>query len=84
VRVVPNAGGNQIFVQAGAFASADNALRLQGQLRPLGQTTVNAAIVQGQNFYRVRIGPLASVAEADRVLERVIGAGNAQARVVVE
>lgn len=84
VRIVASTGGNQIFVQAGAFANATNALRLQTQLQPLGPTTVNAAIVQGQNFYRVRIGPLDSVADADRVLERVIGAGNAQARVVVE
>jgi rare lipoprotein A len=84
VTVVRNTGSNQIYVQAGAFANANNALRLQTQMQPLGQATVNAAIVQGQNFYRVRIGPLASVEEADQVLERVIGAGQGQARVVVD
>ncbi|MBM3601506.1 MAG: SPOR domain-containing protein, partial [Alphaproteobacteria bacterium] len=84
VTVVPTRGPNQIYVQAGAFANANNALRLQSQLQTTWPTTVNAAIVQGQNFYRVRVGPLASVEEADRTLERLLGSGHQQARVVVD
>jgi hypothetical protein len=32
----------------------------------------------------VRIGPIATVAEADRALDRVIAAGHAEARLVVD
>jgi rare lipoprotein A len=73
-----------IFVQAGAFVRQDNAQRLRNQLAGYGPAKVSATKVGTQDFYRVRIGPLASVDEADRVLDRVVSNGHPAAKIVVE
>lgn len=74
----------QIFVQAGAFQNVANAVRLSAQLATVGRSIVAPATVRGQQFYRVRFGPFDTSDEADRTLDRVIGAGFPDARVVVE
>jgi rare lipoprotein A len=74
----------RIYVQAGAFESEANARGLAQSLRPMGATSVSAATVNGRRFWRVRVGPIASVDEADRTLERVVGAGQTAARLVVD
>lgn len=71
-----------IFVQAGAFGLRENAERLQRNLSGIAKTIVEPVIVNGRQLYRVKLGPLASVAEADMVLEKVTRAGNGGARVV--
>ncbi|HVY12717.1 MAG TPA: septal ring lytic transglycosylase RlpA family protein [Alphaproteobacteria bacterium] len=76
-------GGKRIFVQAGAFSQKENAMRLQQQLSSIGQATVSEADVNGTHFYRVRLGPISSVEEADQVLARVLNTGN-NARITVE
>jgi rare lipoprotein A len=73
-----------VFVQAGAFSIKENADRLRGRLARLGPAHVVHARVSGQLFYRVRVGPLATVEVADRTLERVIADGNQDARIVVD
>lgn len=73
-----------IYVQAGAFVRQDNAQRLRGQLAGLGQAKVSAAKIGAQDFYRVRIGPLTSVNEADHVLDRVVATGHPEAKIIVE
>ena len=73
-----------IFVQAGAFVRQDNAQRLRTQLAGYGPAKVSTAKVGAQDFYRVRIGPLASVDEADRVLDRVVSNGHPEAKIIVE
>jgi rare lipoprotein A len=73
-----------IYVQAGAFAQPENALRLKAKLTPLGNVNVSGATVNGASLYRVRIGPIPSVDEADRVLERVVDSGVPEARIVVD
>ena len=42
------------------------------------------AFVGGQQFFRVRLGPIDSVDKADRLLDRVIRAGHSDARLVVQ
>ncbi|WP_416896906.1 MAG: septal ring lytic transglycosylase RlpA family protein [Minwuia sp.] len=74
----------QIFVQAGAFSDYQNALRLRARLAALGDVAVSHALVRNRDFYRVRVGPLADVAAADRTLARVISTGTDDARIVVE
>src|SRR5690348_2199483 len=44
----------QIYIQAGAFARADNALRVKNRLDPLGPVKVLGARVNGIDLYRVR------------------------------
>jgi len=73
-----------IYVQAGAFARAENANRLKAKLANLGNVRVSGSYVNGANFYRVRIGPLNSVDEADRLLDRVVDSGVPEARIVVD
>jgi rare lipoprotein A len=73
-----------IYVQAGAFTDLYNATRLQAQLQPFGRVSVVPVYVDGQQFYRVRLGPLASVAEADQALAQVVQAGHPEARLVVD
>jgi len=73
-----------IYVQAGAFSIKENADRLRGRLARHGSAHVVHAKVNGQLFYRVRIGPIAAVEQADKTLERVIGEGLQDARIVVD
>jgi rare lipoprotein A len=73
-----------IYVQAGAFSRADNALRLQAKLAKFGDVRVLGARVNGADLFRVRIGPLRSVDEADHLLDRVVDSGVPEARIVVD
>ena len=73
-----------IYIQAGAFGRPENAQRLKARLAPIGNVLVSDARINGANLWRVRIGPLPSVDEADRVLDRVVGSGVPQARIVVD
>jgi rare lipoprotein A len=74
----------QIYVQAGAFVRYDNARQLGAKLSSLGPAKVTAAQVGAQQFYRVRLGPIATVEEADMVLSRVISIGHPEAQIVVD
>jgi len=73
-----------IFIQAGAFLQQSNALKLTQQLASLGQTRVTQARVGTQTFYRVRLGPIQKIEDADTLLQKVIGTGQPDARIVVE
>lgn len=74
----------QMFVQAGAFSRYDNANRVKASLSQAGNVEISQVLVGGQDFYRVRVGPINAVGEADRVLERVIQAGYPGAKIVIE
>ncbi|MEM7651376.1 MAG: SPOR domain-containing protein, partial [Pseudomonadota bacterium] len=73
-----------IFVQVASFADSARAQNYAGTLQDFGKTQIQPAIVQGRNYYRVRIGPLANVPEADRVLARLASNGQNDAIVVVD
>ena len=72
-----------IFIQAGAFGVQENAERLRAKLAGVGHTDIYVANVDGHTFYRVRVGPVANVDEADALLSRVVGAGANGAKIVV-
>jgi rare lipoprotein A len=80
----PAALGNAIYVQAGAFSQPENAERLRQQLAVMGQAHVMQTSVSGRDFYRVRIGPMASIDAADQIRARVVAAGHGEARVITE
>ncbi|HKS54110.1 MAG TPA: septal ring lytic transglycosylase RlpA family protein [Steroidobacteraceae bacterium] len=71
-----------LYVQAGAFGAQENATRLLERLRTQGidKAFVREDSVNGRPLYRVRIGPIPSVNEFDRVLARLraLGIGDAQ------
>ena len=75
---------SQIYVQAGAYAVAANAIKVKSQLDAIGPVNVTWVRVNGVNVYRVRLGPIANVNDADKMLERVVGSGLADARIVVD
>lgn len=90
-RFMPNAVVTQkpvqpsnIYVQAGAFSDQGNATRLSERLSTFGAASVYPANVGGRSFYRVRIGPFASVEQADAVLARVTTQDAPMARIVVD
>jgi len=72
-----------MFIQVGAFAERSNAVRLARQLNQLSPSVISAANVNGATWYRVRMGPLADLAEADHLLERTVAAGYNNARLIV-
>ena len=73
---------SQLFVQAGAFQTEANATKLLGKLgrEGLGRSFVRQDTVRGKPLFRVRIGPIDSVAEFDRVVDRLKQLGITDAR----
>jgi len=75
----------QLYLQVGAFVSRHNAEQLQQKLRNrFTQLNVHSGYSAENNIYRVRIGPLASVAEADRLAETLSQQGFAAPHIVVD
>jgi rare lipoprotein A len=59
---------NHYFVQAGAFASEDNALTLKQALYNIdAPSNVYRTVNDGRILYRVKIGPVESVEKADEI-----------------
>jgi rare lipoprotein A len=83
---VVTSGHPGIYLQVGAFADADNADRLAQRLRQanLGAVQVSAAVINGKQVRRVRVGPLASVDRADQVTARIEGMGLQRPQVAVD
>ncbi|EME70855.1 lipoprotein [Paramagnetospirillum caucaseum] len=73
-----------IYVQAGSFGRHDNAHRMVARLSPVGKAQLQQVSVQGKTLFRVRLGPMSNVEEADRVLDAVVAKGAQDARVVVD
>ncbi|HVI50216.1 MAG TPA: septal ring lytic transglycosylase RlpA family protein [Candidatus Sulfotelmatobacter sp.] len=74
----------QIFIQAGAFSRFDNANRMNSALQPYGNSAISQVQTKGGTLFRVRLGPIANVGDADALLEKVIGAGYPDARLIVD
>ena len=74
----------EMYVQAGAFRLYENALKLKAQLGGMGPTKISSVLVDGQEFFRVRIGPLASVNLADQTLAGMIQSGYTVSRIIID
>jgi rare lipoprotein A len=74
-----------LFIQAGAFASQHNAKQLQQKLNELlPDSSVKLAFAEQDRLYRVRIGPIPSVSEADRVARTISENGYPAPQVVID
>ena len=73
-----------MFIQAGSFARYDNAQRLSARLSPVGHASITQVSVGSQPMFRVRIGPIASLDEADRMLDQIVRSGAPDARLIVD
>ena len=82
VSVEPIASTN-LYIQAGAFTQFVNANRAQLMLSDIGKAKIYHALVKGRDFYRVRLGPLSNVNEADQTLANVVSAGFNDARILI-
>lgn len=75
---------NNIYIQAGAFGSKDNASRLAGRLSSLAKAQVEPVNYNGRTLYKVKLGPIDSVQNADNILNRVLANGQSDAIIVVQ
>jgi rare lipoprotein A len=82
----PATPGPGIYLQVGAFSDVSNAERVAQQLRAANFAPVQVvdAQINGRNIRRVRVGPLASVDQADDVTSRIEGMGLPKPQVAVD
>lgn len=73
-----------IYVQAGAFVQSANAGNFAREVAKFGRAQVFPAVVGGRQFFRVRLGPLATVEAADALLDRIERAGYGHPVIIVD
>lgn len=72
------------YIQVGAFSDRVNAQRMYQKLRTLGKLVgIYEAVVNGQLLYRVRIGPIKEVDQADKLVARLYEYGVTEHHIVV-
>jgi rare lipoprotein A len=83
---LPPAATPRLYLQVGAFASRDNAesMKLRLARADLKSVHIQHAELDATPLYRVRIGPLDSVDESDRLAARIVAQGLPSPIVVVE
>jgi len=75
-----------MFLQVGAFSSQYNAQQLHQKLHSaaFNRAKVSPTDSNGNTVYRVRIGPLSSVDEADQLVDQLAALGISEAHVVID
>jgi rare lipoprotein A len=73
-----------IYVQAGAFLDSRNAGDFARKMEQYGRAQIYPTIVKGRQFYRVRLGPVSTVAEADTLLARIEKSGYGHPVIIVD
>jgi rare lipoprotein A len=78
--------GSSLFLQVGAFSNRDNAQRLSSKLQNarIGDIHIMEASNASGPIYRVRIGPLDSVDEADLLSSTLVSKGFTSTQVVID
>lgn len=86
VEQVPVPAKTSIFIQAGSFKNFMNAETVHQKLLAQGvqNVQVSPTMVDGAQYYRVRVGPMSDVSTADASLKIITQKGHAGARIVVE
>ncbi len=84
--IAPAAAGGGLYLQTGAFADSANARRQVERLRAAGIDHVFLLATTGgdRTLHRVRIGPVASVAEFDALAARLARIGITDARLALD
>jgi len=75
-----------LYLQVGAFLSRLNAERLQMRLAQtdLGRVHIQPTETGTRSVYRVRLGPITSIEQADQLSETLTGLGYEEPRIVIE
>jgi rare lipoprotein A len=90
VRVVPldtpESRDQPLYIQMGSFASLNNADNLVRTLLAANESAAQVSPLQTDDglYYRVRVGPLFDINEANAILARLRGKGFDSIRIVVE
>ena len=75
----------KLFLQVGAFSSQNNAYELKKRLsRMFKQQQIHSDFSSEKNIYRVRIGPLASIADADKLSVFLNNKGIPTTKIVID
>lgn len=76
----------ELYVQVGAFSEQDNAERLRARLvlRQLGSIAISPTSVNGHKYFRVLVGPLATVNQVDTLTARLDHLGYSETSVVIQ
>jgi len=75
---------NDIYIQFGSFNLYNNANKLAAQISPIGKANISSVIIKKQEFFRVRIGPISIIEEADKMLDRAIKNGFTNAKIIID
>ena len=75
-----------LYVQIGAFSNKENAQGVQLKLQRSNISNVKISRVDSplRPLYRVRVGPINKVEQADSMLDELDKLGYAQAKIIVE
>lgn len=73
-----------LYIACGSFARLEYARIMNNRLAPLGARIISNPTAPRASAYRVRLGPFATVAEAETMLDRAIGAGVNDAAIIVD
>jgi rare lipoprotein A len=74
----------RLYVECGSFSGLQYASIMQAQLAGLGARTTTDYNAPREAAYRVRLGPFDDTASADAALDRALGAGVSDARIIVD
>ena len=81
----PAKSNYKLYLQVGAFVSQQNANKLHKRLsRMFKQQQIHSDFASEKNVYRVRIGPLASVAVADKLSVYLNNKGIPTAQIIID
>ena len=74
----------QFFIQTGAFKNSAEADQLREKLAPLGPAKIVPTRLGNDPFNAVLLGPIPSMADAQRLLKQITGMGYADAVLIIE
>lgn len=73
-----------IFIQAGSFGNHSNAKAFASKLQDFGPTHISPTRINGNSFFRVRLGPVESIPQANELGAQLAAANIGEPIIVVE
>ncbi|MCF8473551.1 MAG: septal ring lytic transglycosylase RlpA family protein [Emcibacter sp.] len=74
----------KIYIQIGAYADQKNAKKVVDAVQHITTTELAEVDVNGQNLYRVRVGPQSSLELAEIILGKLLSLGHNTARIIMD
>ena len=74
----------KIWIQIAAFKNMKSAKILKNKFKSLEKININKAFVNGNLFYRVRVGPFKKIEEADKIFNFLIQEGMEGTKIVID